>query len=77
MKLKEFGSNYYAAVDAAKVEGIYVQRQRFPTMRVVDSDYHKTFLESGRVIAQTATGTNMSPDTPGLIATGFTRTTPK
>lgn len=45
MKLKEFGGNY-AAVDASKVKGVYVQRQRFPIMRVVDGDYHKTFTRT-------------------------------
>lgn len=56
MKLKELCNNY-AAVDATKVEGVYVQRQRFPTMRVVETATTiKTFLERGRVIVQTVTG---------------------
>ena len=61
MELFEFAKGKgYAAIDATKVEGVYVQRQRFPTMRLVgrleDHDYHKTFLERGRVIVQTVTG---------------------
>lgn len=57
MELFEFAKGAdYAAVDATKVEGVYVQRRRYPAMRLEDHDYHKTFLELGRVIVQTVTG---------------------